>query len=101
LLLLAVTFFFLHLPRAGTGRIEREVGALKYPHVVLGAVAIFLYVGGEVSVGSTIINFLGEPGVAGLPEHLQVSFIVPLIAYAYVAFYGWKGCRIGRGLRTA
>jgi FHS family L-fucose permease-like MFS transporter len=28
---------------------------------------------------------------------LQWSFIVPLIAYAYVAFYGWKGHRVGRG----
>jgi len=28
--------------------------------------------------------------------NLQVSFIVPLIAYAYVAFYGWKGHRVGR-----
>jgi FHS family L-fucose permease-like MFS transporter len=28
--------------------------------------------------------------------NLQVSFIVPLMAYAYVAFYGWKGHRIGR-----
>jgi len=27
---------------------------------------------------------------------LQVSFIVPLVAYAYVAFYGWKGHGIGR-----
>jgi FHS family L-fucose permease-like MFS transporter len=26
----------------------------------------------------------------------QVAFIVPLIAYAYVAFYGIKGYRIGR-----
>jgi FHS family L-fucose permease-like MFS transporter len=27
---------------------------------------------------------------------LQISYIVPLIAYAYVAFYGWKGHKIGR-----
>ena len=27
---------------------------------------------------------------------LQISYIVPLIAYAYVTFYGWKGHRIGR-----
>src|ERR1039458_8782798 len=27
---------------------------------------------------------------------LQISFIVPLIAYAYVAFYGGIGHRIGR-----
>jgi fucose permease len=32
---------------------------------------------------------------------LQVSFIVPLVAYAYVAFYGWKGHRFGRGLPVA
>jgi len=31
-------------------------------------------------------------------EHgLQISFIVPMIAYAYVAFYGLIGHRIGRG----
>ncbi|MEY3898331.1 MAG: hypothetical protein RLZZ214_3852, partial [Verrucomicrobiota bacterium] len=28
---------------------------------------------------------------------IQFSFIVPIIAFAYVAFYGIKGCRIGRG----
>ena len=28
---------------------------------------------------------------------IQVAFVVPLIAYGYVAFYGWKGHRIGRG----
>jgi len=27
---------------------------------------------------------------------LQTSFIVPLLAYAYVGFYGWKGHKIGR-----
>ena len=26
-----------------------------------------------------------------MTKNLQISFIVPLIAYAYVAFYGWKG----------
>jgi fucose permease len=35
--------------------------------------------------------------IKGGNEHgLQYSFIVPLIAYAYVAFYGWKGHKIGR-----
>jgi FHS family L-fucose permease-like MFS transporter len=33
---------------------------------------------------------------AGNEHGLQYSFIVPLIAYAYVAFYGWKGHKIGR-----
>jgi len=31
--------------------------------------------------------------------NLQISYLIPLIAYAYVAFYGWKGHKMGR--RTA
>ena len=31
---------------------------------------------------------------------LQFSYLVPLIAYAYVAFYGWKGHRIGRTINS-
>jgi fucose permease len=34
---------------------------LAHRHLVLGAIGIFLYVGGEVSIGSFLINFLGEP----------------------------------------
>ncbi len=33
--------------------------ALQYSHLVLGIVAIFAYVGGEVSIGSFIISFVG------------------------------------------
>ena len=35
--------------------------------------------------------------IADATKNLQLSFIVPLIAYAYVAFYGAKGHKIGRG----
>ncbi|HZI32350.1 MAG TPA: MFS transporter, partial [Candidatus Binatia bacterium] len=31
----------------------------------------------------------------------QTSFIVPLIAYAYVAFYGFYGHNVGRKLKTS
>jgi FHS family L-fucose permease-like MFS transporter len=34
--------------------------------------------------------------IADVTHNLQISFIVPLIAYAYVAFYGLKGHSIGR-----
>lgn len=83
---LAVIFFFIHLPHVGEGKIERGAGALKYPHVVLGIIAIFMYVGGEVSVGSSIINFLGQKNVAGLD---------PVEASKYVSLY-WGGMLIGR-----
>ena len=34
--------------------------------------------------------------VADVTKNLPLSFIVPLIAYGYVAFYGAVGHRIGR-----
>jgi len=67
-LILAAIFFMIRLPHVGEGKVEPGVGALKYPHVVLGVLAIFMYVGGEVSIGSSIINFLGQKNVAGIPE---------------------------------
>ena len=85
-LVLAAVFFFIKLPHVGEGTIERGAGALKYPHVVLGVIAIFMYVGGEVSVGSAIINFLGQPSVAGLSAD---------DASKYVSIY-WGGLMIGR-----
>jgi FHS family L-fucose permease-like MFS transporter len=85
-ILLAVIFFFIHLPHIGEGKIDFGAGALKYPHVVLGIIAIFMYVGGEVSVGSAIINFLHQPTVAGLD---------PVAASKYVSLY-WGGLLIGR-----
>lgn len=83
---LAGVFFFIRLPHVGEGHIEPGVGALKFPHVVLGVIAIFMYVGGEVAVGSAIINFLGQPHIAGLGE---------VEASKYVAIY-WGGLMIGR-----
>jgi FHS family L-fucose permease-like MFS transporter len=83
---LAVVFFLIHLPHVGEGKIEHGIGALKYPHVQLGVLAIFMYVGGEVSIGSTIISFLGQPSVAGLAT---------VEASKYVSLF-WGGMLIGR-----
>ncbi len=83
---MAVIFFFIHLPHVGEGKIERGAGALKYPHVILGVIAIFMYVGGEVSVGSSIINFLGQKSVAALGA---------VEASKYVSLF-WGGMLMGR-----
>jgi MFS transporter, FHS family, L-fucose permease len=85
-LLLAIIFFFLHLPHVGEGKIELGAGALKYPHVVLGVLAIFMYVGGEVSIGSSIIKFLGEHNIANMTT---------IEASKYVSLF-WGGMLIGR-----
>jgi FHS family L-fucose permease-like MFS transporter len=84
--IIALIFFFLHLPHVGEGKVAAGIDALKYPHVMLGVLAIFMYVGGEVSVGSQIIKFLGESSVAGMSA---------LEASKYVSLF-WGGMLIGR-----
>jgi FHS family L-fucose permease-like MFS transporter len=83
---IAVIFFFLRLPHVGEGKIEAGIGALKYPHVGLGVLAIFMYVGGEVSVGSQLIKFLGQSNVASMSA---------INASKYVSLF-WGGMLIGR-----
>jgi MFS transporter, FHS family, L-fucose permease len=83
---LAAVFFVIRLPHVGEGRVEPGAGALKYPHVLLGVLAIFMYVGGEVSIGSNLISFLGQKSVAGLD---------PVEASKYVSLF-WGGMLIGR-----
>ncbi len=65
--------------------------AWGYKHLVLGAIAIFVYVGGEVCIGSFLINFMGEPGIAALAEK---------DAGNYVTFY-WGGAMVGRFIGAA
>lgn len=88
-LLLAVLIKISHLPRVTTSdTIERSAGALRHPNLVFGALAIFFYVGGEVSIGSILISYLGLENIAGLGE---------ADASTYVSFY-WGGLMIGRFL---
>ena len=74
-LALAAVFYCIHLPHVGEGTVEPGAGALRFPHVVMGVIAIFMYVGGEVSVGSTIVNFLGQPNIAGLPPAEASNYV--------------------------
>lgn len=63
---------------------EGHRSAWGYRHLVLGAVAIFVYVGGEVSIGSFLVNYFKE--LLGMPE---------AEAGTYVSLY-WGGAMIGR-----
>lgn len=86
-LLLALIVKITHLPQFKSHeQIEKGIGALRYPHLVLGGIAIFVYVGAEVSIGSLFINFAHE--IVNMPE---------ITAKSYLAFY-WGGAMIGRFL---
>ncbi|MGB5325442.1 MAG: sugar MFS transporter [Pseudomonadales bacterium] len=65
--------------------------AWGYSHLVLGAVAIFVYVGAEVSIGSFLVNFMGEANIAAMEE---------ADAAKYVSFY-WGGAMVGRFIGAA
>ena len=66
-LALAALFWFLRKssapPVAGQARLGAILSLLGRPRLVLGALAIFVYVGAEVSIGSVMINYLMQPSV--------------------------------------
>ena len=60
--------------------------ALKSPWAVFGALAIFFYVGSEVTIGDLLTNFLHSPEILNLPLATAGSM---------VAWY-WGGAMVGR-----
>ena len=63
----------------------------RHPNLIFGAIAIFVYVGGEVAIGSFLVNYFGQPEIGGLTEKVAASF---------VAFY-WGGAMVGRFIGSA
>jgi FHS family L-fucose permease-like MFS transporter len=59
--------------------------------LVLAAIGIFVYVGAEVSIGSFLVNFLGEANIAALEEAEAAKYIT----------YYWGGAMVGRFLGAA
>jgi FHS family L-fucose permease-like MFS transporter len=70
---------------------DRTSDVLRSRWAIFGAVAIGLYVGAEVSIGSIMINFLNQPQVLGLPLE---------DAGAYLANFYWGGALVGRLVGT-
>lgn len=71
---------------APKGRLPAGIDLLVRPRFGLGAMAIFLYVGAEVAIGSVIVNYLMQADVLGLGERA---------AGQHVPLY-WGGALIGR-----
>jgi MFS transporter, FHS family, L-fucose permease len=74
-----------------TGNLEPQKELLKYRHLILGCVAIFTYVGAEVSIGSFLINYFNQPDIGNLPE----------VAGAKLVAYYWGGAMVGRFIGSA
>jgi MFS transporter, FHS family, L-fucose permease len=102
LFLMACIFVFINLPTDElVSRIDQDSQSLKqkgltssawnFRHLKLGALAIFAYVGAEVSIGSFLVSFLGQPEIVGM---------VGQEAGKYVSIY-WGGAMIGRFIGSA
>ena len=59
--------------------------------LIFGTIAIFFYVGAEVSIGSFLVNYLSQPEIGGLNER-QASQMVS---------YYWGAAMIGRFVGAA
>ncbi|TQR60404.1 sugar MFS transporter [Campylobacter troglodytis] len=96
LILLAVLVYLLRLPdvRKRAQEISEEnqdkrLNVFEYPHLILGAAAIFFYVGAEVAIGSFLILTMKE-----------VAEIDEVTGAKYIAFY-WGGAMVGRFIGSA
>lgn len=83
-LLVAVAIFTIKLPKIVTVKSEKK-SIWKYPHVVLGGIAIFAYVGAEVGNANLLINYLST----------SIENLTKESAATYAALY-WGGAMIGR-----
>src|SRR6202522_4539680 len=66
--------------------ILRAFNLLTRPRFAFGTLCIFLYVGGEVAIGSLIVNYLMQPNTLGLGAE---------DAGKHIQFY-WGGAMVGR-----
>ena len=92
--LIAATLVFIRLPKLSHEEAvddddrERKLNgsAFDYLHMKLGALAIFFYVGVEVSIGAVLILYLETPEMGSL-NHQHA---------AYLLAYYWGSAMIGR-----
>lgn len=81
----------LHVPHEMDDANASPFAAFASRWALFGGLAIFLYVGAEVSIGSIMINFLHAPAI------MNVSFAE---AGRLLSFY-WGGAMVGRALGSA
>jgi len=83
-----------------------EDSVWKHPNLVFGAIGIFVYVGGEVAIGSSIANYLALDNIGGfisaanIPDAANRYRAALAEAAKYISLY-WLGAMIGRFIGSA
>jgi MFS transporter, FHS family, L-fucose permease len=84
LLIIAVIIGFSKLPRFTGETIEKGLGVLKFSHLTLGVIGIFMYVGGEVAIGTFLVRYF--EALKGFDEATAAGYLS----------YFWGGAMVGR-----
>jgi MFS transporter, FHS family, L-fucose permease len=110
LTLLAIGIGLAKLPKMESA--EHHIGekindsVWKHPNLVFGAIGIFVYVGGEVAIGSSIANYLALDNIGGFLSGSTFSDAASHYRAAlgeaakYISLY-WMGAMIGRFIGSA
>lgn len=110
LTLLAIGIALAKLPTIQSA--ERHLGekitdsVWKHPNLVFGAIGIFVYVGGEVAIGSAIANYLALDNIGGfispaaIPDAASRYRAALAEAAKYISLY-WGGAMVGRFIGSA
>ncbi len=87
----ALLFWLVRLPDISTHptpEAEAKDSLWRHKALVFGALAIFAYVGAEVSIGSLLISYMASP---------HISHMTTAEAASYLSYY-WGGAMVGRFL---
>ncbi|WP_010228176.1 sugar MFS transporter [Gillisia marina] len=92
LIVLAIMIYFSTLPEVDTDE-EDEVLAqtnstkksiFQFPHLLLGAIALFLYVGVEVIAGDTVISYGAEQGISFANAKFFTTYTLIAMIVGYI-----------------
>jgi FHS family L-fucose permease-like MFS transporter len=78
----------------------------NHPNLIFGAIAIFVYVGAEVAIGSSIANYLGLDSIGhfvsltSVPDAAARYQQALVVAARYISLY-WLGAMVGRFIGSA
>ena len=110
LTLLAIGIGLSKLPKMESA--EHQIGekindtVWRHRNLVFGAIGIFVYVGGEVAIGSSIANYLALDNIGGfispsaIPDAATRYRAALGVAAKYISLY-WGGAMIGRFIGAA
>lgn len=71
---------------------DKSAGSVwDHRHLVLGSVAIFVYVGAEVAIGSFLVNYFSQANIGNVSEKVAAGFVS----------YYWLSAMIGRFIGSA